>query len=346
MTVLVERFPRWVESVELLPASVRFSALRQAAESIGGSLERAAALDLVAYAVGRDGGSAFEAVCLAVCANDPSFAPGAADLEPHLVASAAVARALENDNLTAAVVAGGVLSAEFAGLFSPVAELPALARATQARRFHRLRERVMMPRFELEAIFQNLPNFAADGWRATEAAELLAGATKTLAEHLESILGGLGQRFEGRMDAADEELDVLWWAFSAHGRSSGAGWTEAYTPDVLLRTGLELADHHRFKAEIPTAREILRRVLGPRGEEEYALADVVAAAVGRVELDAAEPGPLFPILTTSAACVALQGQSDWVAAAGRLGVDPTIHRHGDEIAAQTVRELLLVRALA
>ena len=257
MTVLVERFPRWVESVELLPASVRFSALRQAAESIGGSLDRGAALDLVAYAVGREGGSAFEAVCVAVCAGDPSFAPGAADLEPHLVASAAVARALENDNLTAAVVAGGVLSAEFAGLFSPVAELPALARATQARRFQRLRDRVIMPRFELEAIFANLPNFAADGWRPAEAVDRLVSATKTLAEHLESIFGGIGQRFESRMDAADEELDVLWWAFSAHGRNAGAGWTEAYTPDVLLRAGLELADRHRFNTEIPTAGEIL-----------------------------------------------------------------------------------------
>jgi len=34
-----------------------------------------------------------------------------------------------------------------------------------------------------------------------------------------------------------------------------------------------------------------------------------------------------------------------VAAAGRLGVDPTIRRRGDEIAAQTVRELLLARAV-
>jgi hypothetical protein len=346
MPVLTERFPRWVESVELLPASARYTALHQAAEGIGATLERSTAVDLVAYAVGRGEMATFEAVCAAVAVNDPSFNASASDLEPHLVASAALARSLENDDLTAAVVAGGVLSAEFSGLFSPIPELPALARATQDRRFARLRERVAVPRLELESMFRDLSNFAVDGWRAAEAVDQLAGATRTLAEQLEQIIAALAQRFELRMDAADEELDVLWWTFAAHGASQGAGWTDAYTPDVLLRAGLGLADRHRFEAEIPTAREILRRVLGPRADEDYVLADVVAAAAGRVALDSAPPGPLFPILSSNAASVALQGGPEWVAAAGRLGVDPLLNRRGDEIAAQTLRELLLARAIA
>ncbi len=346
MTVLVERFPRWVESVELLPASARFTALSHAAEAIGSSLQPPEALAVATYAVGRESDAAFGAVCAAVSVNDPTFAAGPGDLEPRLVASGALARALEGENLVATIVAGAVLSAEFAGLRSPVVELPALARAAQARRFRHLRDRVSMPRLELEGIFRDLPNFSADGWRASEAVDRLARATKTLSENVEGMLTGLNQRFEARLDAADEELDVLWWAFAAHGESQAADWAaEGYTPDALLRTGLQLADRHRFKTEIPTAREILRRVLGPRGDDEYVLADVVAAALGRVELDAAEAGPLFPILTSVAACVALQGGGEWVAAAGRLGVDPTIRRRGDEIAAQTVRELLLARAV-
>jgi hypothetical protein len=345
MTVLVERFPRWVESVELLPASARFAALRHAAEAIGSSLEPAVALEMVAYAVGRDGPGAFAAICAAVSVNDPSFSAGTSDLEPRLVASGALARALENDNLIASIVAGAVLSAEFAGLFAPVVELPALARATQARRFRRLRDHVSMPRLELEGLFKDLPSFGADGWRAAEALDRLARATKTLSENVEGMLTGLAQRFEARQDAADEELDVLWWAFSSSGESRPAGWSESATPDMLLRAGLQLADRHRFKTEIPTAREILRRVLGPSGDEEYVLADVVAAAAGRLELDTVDAGPLFPILSSNAACVALQGETDWVAAAVRLGVDPTIKRRGDDIAAQTVRELLLARAV-
>ena len=342
MTVLVERFPRWVESVELLPASARFAALRQAAEGVGGTLEPAAALDLVAYAVGRDGGFIFEALCAAVSVYDPSFAASPPDLEPHLVASAALARALENDNPTASIVAAAILSAEFAGLYAPVAELPQLARAAQARRFGSLRERVSMPSLELESLFKNMPSFAANGWRASEAVDRLANATKMLAEQLDGILGGLAQRFEAHSDAADEELDVLWWAFGAQAGASAL----ADRHDGLLQAGLELADRHRSGAEIPTSSEILRRVLGPRGEQECVLADAVAAAGGRVELDAAAPGPLFPILTCNAACVALAGENDWVAAAARLGVDPTIRRPGYEIAAQTMRELLLVRASA
>ena len=105
MSVLDERFPRWVESVELGPTSERFTALRAAAESVGRDLTPGAAFELVAYAVGRSSTSAFETVQAAVSGNDPTFAGAAADLEPHLVASAALARALENDNLTASIVA-------------------------------------------------------------------------------------------------------------------------------------------------------------------------------------------------------------------------------------------------
>jgi hypothetical protein len=340
MTVLVERFPRWVESVELLPASERFTALRQAAEGVGATLEPAMALDLVAYAVGRDGGSAFEALCAAVAANDPSFVATRSDLEPHLVASAALARALENDNLTASIVAGGILSAEFAGLYAPVAELPQLARAAQARRFASLRDRVPIPRAELASIFTNMPAFSADGWRASEGIDRLARATKAFAEQVQGTLDGLAARLEARSDATDEEIDVLWWAFSAQrGASPGL---DPYAG--LLRAGLELADRHRFNTEIPTAGEILRRVLGSLGEEEHTLSAVIAASSGAVELDAATAGPLFPVLTSSAAWVALQGDGEWVATAERLGVDATIRRPGYEIAAQTTRELLLVRA--
>lgn len=339
--MLVERFPRWVESVELLPASARYSALQHAAESLGSGLTGPAAIDLVAYAVGRDGGQAFERVRAAVSAGDPSFAAAADDLEPRLVASAAVARALENDDDSASVVAGAVLSAEFSGLRSPVVELSALARAAQATRFRSLRKREPMPRTEFAALFNALPAFSSEAVRPGDGLERLASATTSLAQQLERAVGALGQRFESRLDAADEEIDVLWWAFSA----PPGGTAERQTPDALLRAGLELADRHRFRSEIPTAREILRRVLGAQADTDHQLAEVVAGAGGRVPLDEAPAGPLFPVLTCNAACVALQGEGEWVAAAGRLGVDPTIHRRGDEIAAQTLRELLLVRSI-
>lgn len=348
MAVLVERFSRWVESVELLPASSRYDALREAAEAIGAGLDGAAAVDLVTYAVGAENEMAFATVTAAVAARDPSFSARASDLEPHLVASAALARALEDDTLTAAIVAGAVRCAEFVGLYSPVLELPQLAAAAQARRHRNLRTRAAVPAIDLEGIFDELPNFAIDGWRGPESVDRLTEATRALAERVQDVLAKLGARFETHLDAADEELDVLWWAFSAHGEGSGSGWNGSYGPDLLLQAGLELADRHRFMAEIPTSSEILRRALGPRGEEEYVLAEVVAAGAGRVQLDAAAiAGPLFPILTSNAALLALdgEGEGEWVAAAGRLGVDASMTRRGHEIAAQTARELLLVRAL-
>jgi hypothetical protein len=344
MTVLAERFPDWVESVELLPGSDRVSALRGAAETLGAGLRPRAVLDLVAYAVGRDSPAAFMSVSAAVSASDPSFAAAAADLEPRLVASAAVARALENDDDTAAIVAGAVLSAEFAGLHAPVVELPALARAAQARRFGRVRERVAVPRIDLGRTAVEIPNPHAAPWRSGDEADRRTGGAEPLTEQLTRILAGLAERFETRLDAADEELDVLWWAFSAHDEPA-AGWGETASADVFLRAGRELADRHRFNAEIPTARAILRRVLGPRGDEEYVLADAIAAAGGRVELDSAPPGPLLPILTANAAYIAAGGDPGWIDAAAARGVDARIRRRGEEIAAQTLRELLLVGAM-
>ncbi len=346
MTVLVDRFPGWVESVELLPASPRFDALRQAAETIGGTLDADGALELVAYAVGRGSTATFQAVCLAVAANDPDFTASSSDLEPRLVASAAIARALENDDLTASVAAAAVLSAEFAGLFSPVGELPELARAAQARLFRGLREPVSMPRLDLEGPLRNLPSFAAEGWSPAQALDGLVGASRAIAQRVEAVLAAMTDRFETRLDAADEELEVLWWAFSARGTRAAEDWREPSSVNELLQVGLELADRHRTSVEIPSSLEILRRVLGPRGEEYHVLSDVVAAAAGTVELDSAQPGPLFTILTSMMTCVTLQDETDWIAAATRLGVDPAMTRRGDEIAAQTVRELLLGRAIA
>jgi hypothetical protein len=348
MTVLDERFAHWAQDVELESGSERFTALRQAAESLADGLTPAAAFDLAGYAVGHNSATAFEAVRAAVSQNDPRFAAAAVDLEPRLVASAALARTLEDHDDTAALVAEAVLSAEFAGLDSPVPELPELARATLSERFRGLRNRVEIPSARLAAIF-DAPGPAGGDLQAA----MLLGATRTLAEQLTNMLGALGQRFETRLDAADEELEVLWWTFAQQGTQNGTHWRDLDAAQVLLRSGLELADRHRFNAEIPTAREILRRVLGPLAAEQYSVAEVVSGAAEQVAVDTVRPGPLLPILTSCAEYlafkrteeVAFQGEHAWVTSAGRYGVDPTIVRRGDDIATQTLREHLLARAL-
>ena len=94
-------------------------------------------------------------------------------------------------------------------------------------------------------------------------------------------------------------------------------------------------------------------MLGPLGAEEFSIAEVVSAAAEQVPLDAVTPGPLLPILTScaeylafeGAELIAFQGEQSWMNSAGRYGVDPTLRRQGDEIAAQTLRELLLARAV-
>jgi hypothetical protein len=344
MTLVDERFPGWMAAIELEPTSSRrFGALRSAVESVGSGLQPHAAFALVEYAVGLSHGDGFETIATAVAANDASFAGAAADLEPRLVASAALARALERLDDSAAVIAGALLSAEFAGLSSPVQELPALARAAIVGRFQKLRSRVPPPRLE------PVPSEPRPGEPQASPDALVETLTRRVA--------ALEQHFATRIDAANEELDLLWWAQGAQPADERLRWGDPASLATVLGTGRELADRHRFSAEIPSALELARRVLGPVAEEAFALADVVPAGAEHVAVVAAHGlagEPLLPVLTCAEAYLAggsepsdfsFDAGGDWVATARSHGVDPSMTRRGDEIATQTLRELLLARAL-
>jgi hypothetical protein len=340
MTVLDERFPRWFETIELeYSRGRRFSALRAAAQSIGANLDRRALFALVEYAFGSTSDRAFAAVRAAVSRFDLSFEVAATDLEPRLVAAAALAVVLEGTDDAAALVAGAVRSAEFAGLGAPIDELPELARAAQERRFRHVRET------------------EPEGSRAPAEGN---GALATAA-----LLAQLERRLQTRLDAADEELDMLWWAFAAtataaveplqwQGIGEGRHGHDLEPAQALLRRGRELADRHRFHAEIPSARELLRRVLGSSADQEYSLAELVAAAPPeQIGVDGLQPSPLLPLLTCLAIhrdappadAFAFDAEPGWVEQARALGVDPSRRHKGDELANQFLREILIARML-
>jgi GTPase-associated system-like protein len=343
MSVLDQQFPRWVETIELQPTSSRrFGALRAAAESVGAELEPRAAFMLAEYAAGVFSRDAYDSVLAAVAEHDASFAPAAADLEPRLVASAVLARALERLDDTAAVAAGAVLSAEFAGLEFPVAELPALARAAVSERFESLRRSPPTP--QLRAV-------------GSEPVYPGAGSADALARRVSQ----LEQSLSTRIDAANEEIDILWWAFGAQEPADAVGWGDYGSVDKILRIGRELADRHRFNCEVPSAREIVKRLIGRLADDEFTLADVVPAGAAEVQVVGLIGEPLLPILTCAAAIgphapegppefslepsFSLEPARDWTQSAREHGVDPFLRRRGDEIATQTLRELLLARAL-
>jgi GTPase-associated system helical domain len=355
MTLTDERFPAWFENVELEPASFRLSALREASETLAERLPARHAIDLVTYAMGRRSVQAFQVVVTAVSAHDRSFAPAADDLEPRLVAAAAVARVLERAGEDAAAAAGAVLSGEFAGLSSPLAELPALARAAIAERFRRARTRIPAPSLDVLGRIEGETAVGTEYMPPEAAIRRLREESVALARELQSAITTLGQRFDARLDAADEELDILWWAFSAPPAMVERGrWDEPSESAAasLLRAGLELAARHRRGGEVPSAREILRRVLGPLANDEFAISDVVEGTAA-VSLDPVEPNALLPILTSAgeylafreAELISFGGERSWIDSCLRYGVDPSLRHQGEEIAAQTLRELLLARAM-
>lgn len=346
MTMLEQQFPRWVETIELQPTSSRrFGALRAAVESAGTKLQPHTAFVFAEYAVGVFSREAFDTVLSAVAEHDPSFAPAPGDLEPRLVAAAILARALERLDDTAAVAAGSVLSAEFAGFEFAVAELPDLARAAVSERFQSLRSRLPPPPLRAVGAEATAPDASS-------------------ADMLARRLAALEQSFGTRIDAANEEIDILWWAFAAQESGDALGWGDYATIEKLLRTGREMADRHRFHCEIPSARQLAKRVIGSLADEEYALADVVPLGASHVQVPGLVGEPLLPILTCAAACgpdaggdadfgfvdggaeLRQQPRRDWTETAREHGVDPGLRRRGDEIVAQTLRELLIARALA
>jgi hypothetical protein len=331
MTLLDQQFPRWVETIELTPTSSRrFDALRAAVDAVGAKIQPRRTFVLAEYAVGVFSREAFDLVVAAVAAHDPSFAPAPTDLEPALVAAAILARTLERHDDAAAVAAGAILSAEFAALEFAVAELPELARAAVGERYRSLRSR--LPPLPLRTV------------------ETDASAADAIARWLVALEDSV----DTRLEAANEEIDILWWAFAAQDSGDPLGWHDSATSEKLLRTGREMADRHRFHGEIPSAREIAKRVIGALAGEEHALADVVPPGASQVQVPGLVGEPLLPILTCAAACdsgvqeqsdFALEPWRDWTETAREHGVDPSLRRRGDEIVAQTLRELLLARAL-
>jgi hypothetical protein len=341
VSVLDEQFGRWFERVELEPDEHRISSLRVAVDQVGEQIQPRTVLDLVAYACGAGSPSAFVVIQAALAEVD-GFAAGAEDLEPRLVSAAALAGLLERGGAPGAAAAEGLLSAEFAGLDPAVEELPQLARHFLAHHFRELHHRPPLRAAAWEGPFARSARFLREqrSIGADGLVEEVAGALEAL------------ERFEARLDAAEEELDILWWALGAvdaEGRPRAFGGSSS---ELLLRTGVELADYHRFDVELPPLREIVRRVLGPLAAEIHTVADLVVAAAELVELPPCEHEALLPILASAGTYLAAKqsGQADvedsrWLESFRRYGAKPSSGRRGEEIALQVVREILLTRLI-
>ena len=142
---LKKQLPTWLRAVELKPGGKRLAAIKSSAIHLGRTLSGRDVLDMTLLAHSRSHGNAFEHLSDSVRGHDPTFGCQPDDLESAIAASAAVSALLLKESKSASVAAQAVLSAQWVGLSTAVAELPKLALDASQRRSEELRRRSALP---------------------------------------------------------------------------------------------------------------------------------------------------------------------------------------------------------
>ena len=72
-----------------------------------------------------------------------------------------------------------------------------------------------------------------------------------------------------RLAAADEELDLLWWAFSDYSELANTRWADLAPATAAVLCGIELGNKLVFEIELPSTEALLARLLGRTLEEPW-----------------------------------------------------------------------------
>ena len=146
-----------------------------------------------------------------------------------------------------------------------------------------------------------------------------------------------------RLDTADEELELLWWAFSGYSELAKNRWADLAPEAAALLCGLEFGSKLAFEIELPSTGALLARLLGPNIKEPVALATAVEAAatfLGEMELPAGHP--LLPILSSLSEHRVLHGKPSWKGSVERWNIDPGHSTEQLAFAYQATRERALM----
>ena len=341
---VTNRLPVWLRAVELEPNGGRLVAIESSAIHLGKTLSGRDVLDMTLLAHGRSQGNAFEVLNGSVREHDPTFGCRADDLESRIAAGAAVSALLVNESKSASVAAQAILSAKWVGLSPAVPELPELAVATTRRRSEMLRMRRSLPSTPAR---QDFFRDVAKTWMEVnedEAAtyrelQRLAKAAQVMANKLQAHQHSYSDVLAARLDAADEELNVLWWAFSGYSELGKNTWARLAPETAALLCGIELGNKLAFEIELPSTEALITRLLGPDVKEPVSLVKAVEGAAAVLEsLELPAGHPLLPILSSISEHRALHGNPSWRGSVDRWKIDPDHSAEKLAFACQAVRE--------
>jgi GTPase-associated system helical domain len=340
------RLPTWLRSVEIAPNAERRGAILTTAEALAKTTHGKELLALVELSCGQPENTAFESLRAKMLESDTSYDGRADDRESHIIAGAALAALMWTSESPAATLAAlGIQSASWLGLEPSVPDLRDIAQTLLIHRSEAVRSGTSSAADtygsgELAA----LNDVEEDANPATHAQlGSLQTATITDVDALTSQLNELRRR----LMANDEELDLLWWAFSGMSERAHRQWSSipANASKALL-AGMEMAKLTTFEVPLPSSQSLLARVLGKSASSIGSIQDAVTPELLDWRPDSTSSGHrLLPVLSCVSELIALSGDPAWSSSVKRWGIDTARQSTLVDLSLQTLREVLIARAI-
>jgi hypothetical protein len=344
-----EMAAKWLRAVELDTSGPRLAAVTAAATQYPDSADVKSVVALTELAAGLESDPGFHAVSTAVRAGDATFACGPKDLETRLIAAIMLAALMETDSNNATMACQTILSADWRGDSLAHAELSDLASQHLVRRSEAQRGRPKIASgFDGKAGSALVNKIAEDDGAATHTElRAIASALQTVSSNLTRGLPRLEAQLSERLKSNEEELDLLWWAFSGNSADSGEAWDDIEDSGRLVtRLAFEFERLTVWYSEPRSTHQILRRLLKGRTAESISLADLASAAPTDLELPLAQQCSLLPVLSCIHEHREFNGDDAWKASVRRWHVDALHTSSALETCLQLIREILIAGRLA
>jgi len=341
---------RWLRSVTVDTESSRVVAIDSAAQSVAHEVSGYDVLQLVESTYLGSENASQAALLEAVRAEDPTFAPSADDLEARLTSAVALYHILGQHQELSAAACHAILSAEWQGWTAPVPELELLATTTLGARSEASRKRPEeVSSVSAAAALKKRPALPADGTAmSAEHGQGLIDFVVASVNAATRSADAATRQLTQQLRASDEELNLLWWAFSGYNailERQVPGMSNA--GQAAIAVGLEFAALLKFDEEPLSTKAILEGLLARKTNKHITLKAAVEATPPSVTglPSGHSPQQLLPVLSSLREASAFGHKPAWVDSALRYGIDTTGEHGAVSLAEQVVRECLIVRAM-
>jgi hypothetical protein len=286
-----------------------------------------------------------EWLCETVRATDSTFVLDGKDALLSHLAAAGIATALTHSNDNRRLLALLVQSAEFAGMKPSIGALSALAddAAQEVSRAGRQRNAPSTSLGTAVAkILKDAGSTAGADIQDWDVVSTHLGARDKALQEIAKQADQLATQVANRLDLADEEMDILWWSYSARSSSLGETWSDIKPPERrAVIAAAELRELARKSPSLPGCRSLLALALGNDAREATSIGDLAGAVVDADLLkQSGVRSPLLPIASCADARLEMGGDDDtWVKVVERTArVDATRSCSFLEGAEQWMRE--------